>query len=200
MRRGSSTIVSVVGGPAHDLVPILERVANVAGFQADGTDLDAAVDAFARAQGAASAYVVVGADPLSEVASGWHAMWGGMKDGTALEVAANRALDAWRRKRFELPDYYLVLVQLPDEREPWTGADFYLGFLKSERSARVVGIASGGDLGVTAQRALQALARLPQGPWWPSLDRIVESSRTYFPGRLATGAERDIQVTTQMPK
>jgi hypothetical protein len=34
---------------------------------------------------------------------------------------------------------------------------------------------------------LQALGSLPYGPWWPGLDEVIETARTFYPGRLAEG-------------
>jgi hypothetical protein len=189
MRRGSSTFVSLVGTSGRELLPFLGSVANVAGFQPDAGGLEGAVDAFARAERASSPYVVVAADPLSELASDWQAMWSGAKDAAAVEVAAGRALAEWRHRRFELPDYYLVLTEPSAELEGDRPADFHLDFLKSQRSARVVGVVPAGEVRASVHRVLVALSRLPQGPWWPSLERLVDSSRTFFPGRLAAGAE-----------
>jgi hypothetical protein len=47
----------------------------------------------------------------------------------------------------------------------------------------------GKDAAETAVRALQALAQLGQGPWWPPVDRLMESIRSFFPGRLAAGTD-----------
>jgi hypothetical protein len=189
MRRGSSTIVSLVGGAGRELLPALGTVANVTGFQPDAGGLEGAVDAFARAERASSPYVVVTADPLSDLASDWRAMWSGEKDAAAVELAAGRALAEWRQRRFELPDYYLVLTDRSADREGKPPADFHLDFLKSQRSGRVVGVVPADEWRATVHRVLIALSRLPQGPWWPSLERIVDSSRTFFPGRLVAGAE-----------
>jgi hypothetical protein len=189
MRRGSSTIVSLVGTAGRELLPSLGTIANVTGFQPDSGGLEGAIDAFARAERASSPYVVVAADPLSELASDWQAMWSGAKDAAAVEVAAGRALAEWRHRRFELPDYYLVLTEPSSEREGEPPANFHLDFLKSQRSARVVGVVPAGEVRVTLHRVLEALSHLPQGPWWPSLEHLVESSRTFFPGGLTAGAE-----------
>ncbi len=189
MRRGSSTIVSLVGAASRELLLSLRTVANVTGVPTDAVGLEGAIDAFARAERASSPYVVVAADPLAELASDWEAMWSGVKDAAAVEVAAGRALAEWRHRRFELPDYYLVLTDASPEPECKAPADFHLGFLKSQRSARVIGVVPAGEVPATFHRVLVALSHLPQGPWWPSLERLVESSRTFFPGRLTAGAE-----------
>jgi hypothetical protein len=186
MRRGSSTIVSLIGGGAGDLLLGLRSVANVTGVQAVEDGLDAAIDALARAERSSSPYVVVNADPLSDIAAEWAAMWAGTKDATALEVTAAATVNAWRRRRFELPDYYLALTELAGQRDTDPGADFHMGFLKSQRPGRVISVVPSAEPRATLLRALDALSRLPQGPWWPPLDRIVESSRTFFPAGLTS--------------
>ena len=35
---------------------------------------------------------------------------------------------------------------------------------------------------------LQALGSLRHGPWWPGLDDVIETARTFYPGRLAESA------------
>ena len=60
-----------------------------------------------------STYVIVPDDPLAEVAAAWRAMWdvaGGPGAAAGFEERAAEALAAWRDKRFELPDYYLVMA------------------------------------------------------------------------------------------
>jgi hypothetical protein len=32
---------------------------------------------------------------------------------------------------------------------------------------------------------LQALGSLRHGPWWPGLDEVIETARTFYPGTLA---------------
>ena len=57
--------------------------------------------------------MLVAADPLGAVAAAWQAMWSLTAEphgSDEFELRAAEALGAWRAKRFELPDYYLVLA------------------------------------------------------------------------------------------
>jgi len=159
-----------------------------------------------------STYVVVADDPLADVAASWRAMWdlsGGPGAAAEFERAASEALAAWRAKKFELPDFYLVAVKA-SEQAP--GPDLYLGPLRSVRSHRVAlavtelgpsGIVSGGLVagtagagsGLTASaptassdqvaRVVRALRSLEHGPWWPPLDELLDATRRFYPGALA---------------
>ena len=65
-------------------------------------------------------YVIVPDDPLAAVAASWRQMWdlsAGQPGSAAFEASAADALTAWRDKRFELPDYYLVIAPAPDRRD-----------------------------------------------------------------------------------
>lgn len=183
MRRGSSTVVSVVGAVREETLRRLARSPNVALLHPEGEGLDAAVDALSRAGGMAAPFVVVGADPLAEAAAEWSRMWDLARGPGEFEVRAGLAIAAWRAERFELPDYYLVLTS---ERADATGAhphDFYLGVLRTQRPSRVVAVPIGADAD-EASALLDALTSLPQGPWWPSLEGLIASARSFFPGAL----------------
>jgi len=134
-----------------------------------------------EAAGRQSSYVIVPEDPLAGVASAWRAMWdvaGGPAAAAGFEESAAAALAAWRDKRFELPDYYLVLAQPGD-----TGPDLYLGPLRAARQRRVaVAVAGRGDEQATRVRA--ALRSLEHGPWWPPLDELIEVARRFYAGGL----------------
>ena len=57
--------------------------------------------------------MLVAADPLVAVAAAWQAMWRSAAEAHGsdeFELRAAEAMGAWRAKRFELPDYYLVLA------------------------------------------------------------------------------------------
>ncbi len=57
--------------------------------------------------------VIVPDDPLADVAARWRAMWdvpGGQEGAAGFEAGAAEAPVAWRDKRFDLPDYYLVMA------------------------------------------------------------------------------------------
>jgi len=155
-----------------------------------------------------AAYVLVAADPLAAVAEAWQAMWtltGEAHGGDEFELRAAEAMGAWRAKRFELPDYYLVLA---DESGPGgargvggagasgapggsggsaTGearADFYLGPLRAVRPNRVA-VAAGATPAAQADALLSELGSLRHGPWWPALDEILRTVRGFYPGSLA---------------
>ncbi len=99
----------------------------------------------------------------------------------AFEVQAAAALAAWRTGRFELPDYYLSLTPAAAGS---SGPDLYLGPLRSARPRRVAAVLSAGHDGQAAAQVRQALRELPHGPWWPPLDDLLASARTFFAGRL----------------
>jgi hypothetical protein len=144
-----------------------------------------------------STYVIVPDDPLAEVAVGWHEMWdisgagqaaaspgssnGGQQRSLTFEASAAEALSAWRDKRFDLPDYYLVMT--PADADG-AGADLYLGPLRAVRPRRV---AVAGTVGAPVQAAqiLAALRSLEHGPWWPPLDEVIDAARRFYPGGLA---------------
>ena len=177
-------MVAVVGAAPEGLPEFLGRAPNVAAVEAEGDGFDEAVAALARAEGVASPYAVVPADPLAGVAGEWSAMWAPGSAEHSFETAAGSLVLQWRTGRFELPDYYVVMVG-EDAKEN----DFHLGFLKSQRPGRVVVIPVADDRGELAARVLAALAGLPQGPWWPGLDRPMEAARDYYPGAIATAAQ-----------
>lgn len=184
MRRGSSTVVALVGQVPGDTIRSLARSTNVVVVEPEGDGFDAAVAAFSRATGSLSPYVLVAADPLGDAAAEWQAMWDLSRGSREFEVRAGVAIAVWRAGGFELPDYYLVAAR---ERATETAPhphDFHLGVLKSERPSRVVPVVSAGS-GGDAMRILDALTSLQQGPWWPPLDRLFEGARSFFPGGLA---------------
>ena len=109
-----------------------------------------------------SAYVIVPDDPLAGVAAAWRAMWdvtSGPGGAAGFEEQAGEALAAWRDKRFELPDYYLVVAAQADVM----GQDMYLGPLRAGRPRRVV-VAGAGDGPGRAGCVLDALRFLEHGP------------------------------------
>jgi hypothetical protein len=198
VRHNPSTVVVLAGRTTEQVLAAVGRSLNVVLVRAEqpppdsGTGtaagLDAAAAALRRAAGITAAYVLVVADPLSAVATAWQAMW----DVTAeprgsdeFELRAAEALAAWRAKRFELPDYYLVVAPA---QAGGTGADLYLGPLRAGRPQRVVvaGVGAGQDDGAgQAGGVLDALRSLPHGPWWPPLDELIEAARRFYAGGLA---------------
>ena len=113
-------MVSVVGEVPDALLAELARSPNVAVVrppeapEGDGDDdLEVAVLALRQATGKPSSYVLLPADPLAGVAAQWRAMWDlshGPQGSAGFEARAADAVAAWRAGRFELPDYYLVIV------------------------------------------------------------------------------------------
>jgi hypothetical protein len=199
MRRESSTVVVLVGAVGEELLASTGRSPNVSvarapgpGAGQPGADVPASsarpgweVGALALREAArrVSAYVVVPDDPLADVAAAWRAMWDVADAGGAagFEERAADALAAWRDKRFELPDYYLVVAPVLDAG---TGPDFYLGPLRAARPRRVAVAGIDGGPGQAA-RVLDALRSLEHGPWWPPLDELIGVARRFYAGGLA---------------
>jgi hypothetical protein len=166
-----------------------------------GGEIEAAAGALRRAAGISAAYVLVAADPLAAVAAAWQAMWQVSAEPQRrdeFELRAAEAMGAWRAKRFELPDYYLVLA---DEGGAGAGtpatsggpgacgtgearADFYLGPLRAVRPNRVA-VAAGASPAAQADALLSELGSLRHGPWWPPLDEVLRTARGFYPGSLA---------------
>lgn len=131
-----------------------------------------------------SAYVIMPDDPLADVAAAWRAMWdvaSGPGGAAAFEEHAAQALAGWRDKRFELPDYYLVVAAA---QAGGMGQDMYLGPLRAGRPRRVV-VAGAGDGPSQAGRVRDALRSLEHGPWWPPLDELIDAARRFYAGGLA---------------
>jgi hypothetical protein len=210
MRRETSTIVVLTGDPDEGMLAELARSPNVTVARAPAAEApvagqpapahpgwEAGALAMREAARRRSTYVIVPDDPLAEVAAGWHAMWdvsggglgapaggspnGGRQRSLTFEAGAAEALAAWRDKRFDLPDYYLVITQAEIDG---SGADLYLGPLRAVRPRRV---AVAGAIGAPAKAAqiLAALRSLEHGPWWPPLDEVLEAARRFYPGGLA---------------
>lgn len=203
MRRESSTVVVMVGETGDRSAASLARSPNVSVARsaprgtATGREEDSGPGRPAWETGAAamreaarrsSTYVIVLDDPLADVASAWTAMWdvSAAQDGpgraAGFEQRAGEALSAWRDKRFELPDYYLVLaLAQPAGQAP----DLYLGPLRAVRPHRVAVAPVAGSPAAEAARLLDTLRSLPHGPWWPPLDELLDAARRFFPGSLA---------------
>jgi hypothetical protein len=197
MRRNASTVVVLPGPVPAEVLAAASRSMNVALIRPedppgdDGDGIEAAAGALRRAGRSTSPYALVPADPLAAVAASWQAMWDVSRpEGPApFEQEAAKVLAAWRSGRFELPDYYLILVAAPaGPAEPGDqGPDFYLGPLRSARPHRVAFVAAT-EPSQQAVGVLQALGSLRHGPWWPGLDEVIETARTFYPDRLAEGA------------
>jgi hypothetical protein len=169
--------------------------------------LAAGAGALRRAASTTSPYALVTADPLAAVAEGWRGMWDlARPQGPArFEQEASAALTAWRAGQFELPDYYLVVAGAtagaaasaladPGAAEPSSqpdhlDLDFYLGPLRAARPHRVAFVPAA-EPAEQAAGVLQALGSLRHGPWWPSLDALIDTARNFYPGHLAEAATR----------
>ncbi len=149
-----------------------------------------------------STYVIVPDDPLAEVAATWRAMWelpgasrgsggpggsggsggsGGPGTAVRFEERAAEALAAWRDKRFELPDYYLVVVP---PLQAGAVPDMYLGPMRAVRPRRVA-VAGIAESAGQAGQLLDTLRSLEHGPWWPPLDELLDAARHFYAGGLA---------------
>ena len=199
MRRESSTVVAVVGEVGDELLAGLGRSPNVsvARAPAAGAGQPAAGEAAAARPGweagalamreaarRSSTYVIVADDPLADVAAEWRAMWevpGRSAGAAGFEQRAADALAAWRDKRFELPDYYLVVAPARSEA---AGPDLYLGPLRAVRPRRVA-VAGIADSPGQVARLLDALRSLEHGPWWPPLGELIDAARRFYAGGLA---------------
>jgi len=196
MRRDASTVVVLAGETGEDLLAALRRAPNVSVVRSpdeDGDPLLAAASALREASRRASSYALVPEDPLAGVAAAWQAMWDvsqGPGGGAEFERRAAEAMAAWRSSRFELPDYYLVLVRAGED----SPAGFHLGPLRAIRPHRVA-VATSAANGSSAERpsggreqyaaVLRALGYLRHGPWWPPLDELIGAARQFYPGGLA---------------
>jgi hypothetical protein len=127
-------------------------------------------------------------DPLADVAAEWSVMWdmSARPDGpgraAGFEQRAAEVLSAWRSKRFELPDYYLVLAPAhPTGQAP----DLYLGPMRALRPHRVAVAPVADSPAAEAARLLDTLRALPHGPWWPPLDELLDAARRFYPGSVA---------------
>jgi hypothetical protein len=207
VRHNPSTVVVLAGGTTEPVLAAVGRSLNVVLVRpaepppGPAPAIDAAAGALRRAAGITAPYVLVAADPLSPVAAAWQAMWevtAEPRGGDEFELRAAETLAAWRAKRFELPDYYLVLAEeaAPGGTAPAAGgasgasgprADFYLGPLRAVRPNRV-SVAAGASPEAQAGALLTELGSLRHGPWWPPLDEVFRTARGFFPGALAESA------------
>jgi hypothetical protein len=196
MRRESSTVVVLVGEIGDGLLAALAKSPGISVVRApeagNGKPADSGPDAarpgweagalaLREAARRRSMYVLVPDDPLAEVAAGWRAMWAGPGGAAGFEEYAAQVLAAWRDKRFELPDYYLVMA---GSQPAGTGPDLYLGPLRAARPRRVA-VAGIADSPGQAVSLLDTLRSLEHGPWWPPLDELIDAARRFYAGGLA---------------
>jgi hypothetical protein len=197
MRRESSTVVVLVGEAGEGMLDGLGRSPNVSVARAPAAAAgqpderaaarpgwEAGALAMREAARRRSTYVIVPDDPLAEVAAAWRAMWdvaAGPGGAAGFEERAAEALAAWRDKRFELPDYYLVMAAAEPDG---TGPDLYLGPLRAARPRRVAVAGIAGRPGQAAS-LLDTLRSLEHGPWWPPLDELIDAARRFYAGGLA---------------
>ena len=123
VRHNPSTVVVLAGQTTEQVLAAVGRSLNVVLVRPEptavrrgrrGAGIEAAAGALRRAAGITAPYVLVAADPLAAVAAAWQAMWevtAEPRGSDEFELRAAEALAAWRAKRFELPDYYLVLAE-----------------------------------------------------------------------------------------
>jgi hypothetical protein len=197
MRRESSTVAVLVGEVGEGLLDGLGRSPNVSVARAPVAAAgqpgeraaarpgwEAGALAMREAARRRSTYVIVPDDPLAEVAAAWRAMWdvaAGPGGAAGFEERAAEALAAWRDKRFELPDYYLVMAAAEPDG---TGPDLYLGPLRAARPRRVAVAGIAGRPGQAAS-LLDTLRSLEHGPWWPPLGELIDAARHFYVGGLA---------------
>jgi hypothetical protein len=200
VRRESSTVVVLAGDVGDGLLAALAHSPNVSVARAAAGNgqppaggaaaaerrpgWEAGALALREAARRTSTYVVVPDDPLADVAAAWQAMWdvpAGPGGAAGFEERAAETLAAWRDRRFELPDYYLVVAPA---QGAVTGPDLYLGPLRAVRPRRVA-VAAGGDGATGATRLLDTLRSLEHGPWWPPLDELLDAARRFYAGGLA---------------
>jgi hypothetical protein len=152
MQRLATTVVCLVGGDGG--APTANNV------RVWGDD-DAAA-AWSAAIGTKHTWFLHRADPLSAVAAAWERLWAAPEETPRgeLEVLTTDALARLRARSVGLPDYYVLLGEVPSP-------SFHLTVLGGRCPTRVLPVA--GDL-------LDMLPRLLTGPWWPDpavlLDRL----------------------------
>lgn len=191
MRRETSTVVVLAGQVSDRLLAGLARFPNVAVVRApaaaapenagDRPAWEQGAQAMREAAHRRATYVIVPDDPLADVAASWREMWDVPGRGAGdFEQQAAQVLAAWRGKKFELPDYYLVMAPASGGE---TGPDLYLGPLRAARPRRVAvaGVADGPQ---QAERVLDALRVLEHGPWWPELGELLDAAREFYAGGL----------------
>jgi hypothetical protein len=174
--RVNTTVVAVIA-PEGDASPLDRvRAANVRVLRpdTDAAALDRAVMAWEIARRTNTPYLLHDADPLAWVADAWARRF--QEEGTAgdLEVALAETLARWRARSLDLPDFYLLTD--PERLSP-VMRHWFLGLLGSAAPNRVA-------TGRAGAPAVEKLADLHAGPWWPDLDRVLAGIDRVLPEQL----------------
>jgi hypothetical protein len=180
MQRVQTTVVAVVGHGARAALQALSGAANVRAVQVEESlaPLERAVEAWGQAAAMHAPYALHDADPLAGVVQAWVRLYDGQGVRGELEVAREQALERWRAKRLELPDYYLVVDA---EHLPPTLRHWYLGVLHARAPSRLLPT-------VGSPAALrEALASRRAGPWWPELDALLSEVDRLLPEQVGLG-------------
>jgi hypothetical protein len=186
VRHNPSTVVVLAGRPSEQVLAAVGDSLNVVlvrpGDGSAGAEggIEAAAAALRRAGGVSAAYVLVAADPLAGLAAAWEAMWSltaESRGSDEFELRAAEALGAWRARRFELPDYYLVLAG--ESASGRAGAAEAGGGLSSGGAARPAGAPGAG--GASAASGASAAGE-------PRADFYLGPLRAVRPNRVAVAA------------
>lgn len=180
--RPSEPVLAAVGKSLNVVLIRPEPPASGAGGGAEGAGIEAAAAALRRAGGVSAAYVLVAADPLAAVAAAWEAMWSLSAESHGsdeFELRAAEALAAWRARRFELPDYYLVLAE-----------DSAPGRDRAGGAAEGGVPGTGGAHGAGGMRAADSApgASAASGAGMPRADFYLGPLRAVRPNRVAVAA------------
>ncbi len=189
-------MVVLIGETGEELLARLAASPNVSVARAPGQRGESAGDAgparpgwepgalaMREAARRRSTYVIVPDDPLADVAARWQSMWdvpAGAGAAAEFEERAGDALAAWRGKRFELPDYYLVVAPA---QAGAVAPDLYLGPLRAVRPRRVA-VAPVTQGPVEPAQVITTLRSLQHGPWWPPLGELLDAARRFYPGAI----------------
>jgi hypothetical protein len=189
----NTTVIALVApGDASPLESV--RATNIRVYRSDpeASLLDRAMAAGEEAGHTAAPYLLHDADPLAAVADAWAARFDGTGVAGDLEIAVAATLSRWRARSLDLPDYYLIA---DPEGYGATLRHWYLGVLAGAAPSRVVALRP--SVSIADQ-----LPELGTGPWWPSLDRLLDGIDRVVPdrvGQLAAPPERPglLRLTSQ---
>lgn len=179
-RNVSSTVVVVVDDSPEAVAHLGAPNVRSLSVEADDAALERAVAAWGEVIRTHRPYVVHDADPLAAVADAWVAVYDGAGARGDVEVASDAVRAAWRRRRVDLPDYYLV-VDL--DRMSATRRHWYLGVLLEAAPHRVLPVDR------SATKMLAAIRQLPAGRWWPDLDQLLDDVMDVVPDRFGLATD-----------